>query len=59
MDSSDWQKAYSVDGEIVRIDLIDDKTLLARADEYEAQAKGLNAHALEIREYVSRRVAAA
>lgn len=38
--------------ELVQTHLITDEQLLARADEYESQAKGLRAHAKEIRDYV-------
>ena len=57
------QVAYSVQGkdgepELVQTRLISDKALLERADEYEAQAKGLTSHARELREYVMNRAIA-
>lgn len=57
------QKAYTVsrDGAmlLVPVDLLTNEELLARAEEYDAMAKGCRDHAREIREFVSTREAVA
>jgi len=53
------QRAYTVirDGAnlLVPIDQLNDSELQARADEYDAMAKGCRAHAMEIRQYIEER----